>query len=157
MWLSSSSPDVRRRRAALRLALAATSLHSVGLGFLVYGVTRRFLKAAGFDPREELFYPRQSGAFLVALGLGYGGGALNPDRHAGLVALTITSKAIAVVFLLREARRRGGPLSVLAAGIADAILGLVIAALALAYYPHRRSATPEGDASNSGTGLSGRR
>ena len=143
MWPSSSFRDVQRRRAALRLALAGTSLHSLGLGFMVYGVTRRFLKAAGFDPGEELFYPRQSGAFLVALGLGYGGAALNPDRHAGLVALTIASKAIAVAFLLREARRRGGPRSVLAAGVADALLGLLIAGLALAYYPRRHSAAPE--------------
>lgn len=109
---------------------------------MVYGVTRRFLKAAGFDPREELFYPRQSAAFLVALGLGYGGAALNPDRHAGLVALTVASKAIAVAFLPREASRQGAPRSVLAAGVVDALLGLVIAGLALAYYPHRHSDAP---------------
>jgi hypothetical protein len=42
----------------------------------------------------------------------------------------------------REASRQGAPRSVLAAGVLDALLGFVIAGLALAYYPHRHSDAP---------------
>ena len=122
---------------ALRLALGIASLHSVVLGLTVYLLARPFLSLFGFETQGDLFYPKQSGVFLLALGLGYGLAARDPLRHPGLVALTIVSKTLAVVFLLSEAILFQAPGFILAAAVVDATFAVAIGYIAWGYYKRR--------------------
>jgi hypothetical protein len=114
----------------LKLALAAVGVHSVSLGLITYLFTDRFLRRMGFNLSSHRFYPRQTGAFLVALGGGYLLAARDPAANRGLVRLTILSKAVAVIFLFTEFLLRKAPRSVLIAGVMDGLMGAVIVALA---------------------------
>jgi hypothetical protein len=116
----------------LKLALAAVGVHSVTLGLITYLFTDRFLRRMGFNLSSHRFYPRQTGAFLVALGGGYLLAARDPAANRGLVRLTVFSKAVAVLFLFSEYLVRKAPRSILIAGIMDGMMGAAIAVLARA-------------------------
>lgn len=126
-------------RTALRSWLALACLHSIVLGAIVYLLTGPLLAAQGFDLSGGLFYPRQSGAFLVILGVGYGLAAANPEGRKTLVFLTVFSKAVAVLFLFSEALLRGAPPAALAAGGGDAFLGGIALFLAVMFYREREA------------------
>jgi hypothetical protein len=127
----------------LKLALLAVGVHSVTLGLITYLFTDRFLRRMGFDLSSHRFYPRQTGAFLVALGGGYLLAARDPVANRGLVHLTVFSKAVAVLFLFSEFLVRKAPRSILIAGIMDGMMGAAIAVLARASYRRAEGTEPE--------------
>ncbi len=122
---------------ALRLVLGIASIHSVALGVAIYFFTRPLLTLTGFIEQIDPFYPRQSGVFLVAFGVGYGLASRDPQRHRGLVVLTILSKTLAVVFLLSEAVLFQAPRSVWAAAVLDGAFAAVVAYLAWGLFTRR--------------------
>lgn len=109
------------------------SAHSIALGTVIYVFTERFLNWMGFDSSNSLFYPRQSGIFLIILGIGYAVAAADLRRQS-LVTLAILSKALAVLFLFSEALIRDVSSSVLLAGAGDMVLGGVALLLAIMFY-----------------------
>jgi hypothetical protein len=76
------------------------------------------------------FWSRQSGAFLISLGLGYGMGALARRYLRASVLIIIFAKSVAVVFLLSEFFFRGAPLPILLAGLGDLSMLIVVGVLA---------------------------
>lgn len=121
-------------RRVLRVVLTIASLHSLVLGFLLGVYTNSFLEFMGFPPRTDIFYPQQSGVFLFILGIGYGIGASDPDRHRGLAALAIISKGLAVLFLFYHVLVLKAPEQILLAGIYDSIFLLLLTFFAWGTY-----------------------
>ncbi len=118
------------------------SLHSIVLGIAVYFLTNYLLVLQELYPsgNGSLFYPRQAGVFLVILGIAYALAAGNPDRRKSMVFLSIFSKAIAILFLFTEIVVRGAPPVIIAAGVGDALFGIVALCLTLMYYRETRAA-----------------
>src|SRR3989304_5903866 len=106
-------------RQGLRIILTLASLESLGLGLVLSLYTRFFLEITGYGPQPDIFYPQQSGVFLLILGIGYGIAARDPDRHWGLVALAIISKGLAVIFLFYHVLVVQAPSLILLAGLSD--------------------------------------
>ena len=114
----------------LRLVLGLVSLHSLLLGSLMIIFAPYFVHLMGFSESQELFFPHQSGVFLIILGIGYGLGAKDPIENKGLVLLTIISKGAAIIFLYYYAFGQHAGIMVLLAGIGDTIMGIAVSVLA---------------------------
>lgn len=129
------APDAGRAyRRALWLGMLLVSLHSVSLGLALLFLTAPTLALFGFPPAPHPFFPRQSGAFLVALGLGYSLALAGLERYRGSVLLALISKAVAVAFLFPYALFLGGAPGVLLAGLGDALWLALLGFLALRVY-----------------------
>jgi len=123
------------RRRVLRIFIGLVALHSITLGTLNWLFAVNWIKVMRMSMPDVVFWPRQSGAFLISLGLSYGLGAVRL-RYLGMSTLVIVlSKSVAVVFLLPEFLFRGAPLAILMAGLGD--LCMLIAVGALAYWVYR--------------------
>ena len=99
---------------------------------VVFGLAMLFFPAATLELFRwnydgPMFFPSQTGVFLTLLGGGY----LAALRHRPFIWLILISKATAVVFLVSEHFILGpdGPITVLAAGVGDAIMGISLAAV----------------------------
>jgi hypothetical protein len=123
----------------LRIILTAASLHSLGLGLVLSLYTRFFLEITGYGPQTGIFYPQQSGVFLFILGIGYGIAARDPDRHRGLVTLTIISKGLAVIFLYYHVLIVQAPSLILLAALGDTAFFLLLVLFAWANYEQKKS------------------
>ena len=99
----------------LRAVVALIGVHSVLLGLAMLFFPMSFSKLVGFPPAASSFFPSQSGAFLLALGICY----LLALRDRALVWTILVSKTVAVLFLLTHALFLDAPPSVLAAGVGD--------------------------------------
>lgn len=84
----------------LRLVLWAAALHSfaVGLGLILHPAP--VLAYFGYAPLSEPFFPTQGGVFHVLMAVGYGMGAVHPDRFLCLVVFAVIVKTAATAFLL---------------------------------------------------------
>lgn len=118
----------------LRLVLGLIGLHSLVLGSLMIIFAPYFLHLMGFSDSQELFFPHQSGLFLIILGIGYGLGAKDPIGNRGLVILTIISKGAAIIFLYYYALWQHAGIMVLLAGIGDTLMGIAVSVLAWKTY-----------------------
>ena len=107
------------------VVIALIALHSMALGAGMMLFARPFLQAFGFPPEPSLFYPTQSGLFLLILGVCY---AL-AVRDRALAPVIVVSKAGAVVFLFAEVLWGGAPPIIWGAGFGD--LGMLVTVLAL--------------------------
>lgn len=125
-------------RRFLQLWLLLLSLHSILLGAAIYLITDLLVGLQGLDLSGSLFYPRQSGVFLIILGVGYGLAAIDPEGRQALVCLAIFSKALAVLFLFSEVLLFGAPSLIITAGVVDAVEGGVLVILSLIFYGERR-------------------
>ncbi len=106
--------------------MTVASLHSLAVGLVLSLYTKPFLELTGFSPQADIFYPQQSGVLLFILGIGYGIGACNPDRHWGLVTLTIISKGLAILFLFYHVLALQAPRHILLAGLGDTAFFLLL-------------------------------
>ena len=89
----------------LRVVIVLIGAHSLVLGLAVLTAPRDFTRLVGLPEAASTFFPSQSGAFLVALGLCY----LLALRDRALVWTILVSKSIAVVFLLVHFLFLGAP------------------------------------------------
>lgn len=78
------------------IGVVLVTLHSLLVGFLLFFIPEWTLKFAGWDGMENLFFPRQSGAFHFVVAAGY----FVEWRRCGTINLLIMAKCTAVVFLL---------------------------------------------------------
>ncbi len=120
---------------ALRLVTALVALHSLILGvlnwfFTTYWFTLLQMPILGGYP----FWPKQSGAFLISLGLGYGIGVLIPQYLTASIWLIILSKFVAILFLFPEFFLHSAPIAVLLAGLGDLSILIVVGAIAWGAY-----------------------
>ena len=110
----------------LRVVIALVGAHSVVLGLAMLTAPRELTRLVGLPEAATTFFPSQSGAFLVALGICY----LLALRDRALVWTILVSKSVAVVFLLAHFLFLGAPASVLAAAALDfAMLAATVGAL----------------------------
>ena len=112
--------DYRRRRLLLNLALVGIAAHSVALGVAMLSFPMWTLKVVGWEYSGEIFWPSQSGLFLIILGIAYAFAL----RHRRMVWLIIGSKASAIVFLLAHVIWLDAPRMVIILGVLDGAMGL---------------------------------
>ena len=92
-------PNGRRRpswRQLETIALVLVAAHSYVLGLMLMLLPAWTLNFAGWGEVDELFFPRQSGAFHLVVATAY---LLEYFRTGGIILL-LSAKATAVVFLL---------------------------------------------------------
>ena len=78
------------------IGVTLVTLHSLLVGFLLFFIPQWTLNFAGWESVENLFFPRQSGAFHFVVAASY----FVEYRRCGSINLLIIAKATAVVFLL---------------------------------------------------------
>ena len=108
----------------LVLAIAAHSA-AIGLGALV--ATEWGLRFGGFGTASPLFFPRQVGIFHVVVAVAY---VVEHLRYRG-VSIVLTTKAMAVAFLTGTMLLDSVPWIVPFSALADALMGIVVAAVHL--------------------------
>jgi uncharacterized membrane protein len=125
--------DLIRWRAdrPLRWLILLVGAHSCLLGVLMLGAPRTVLGIFGFPTSVPLFFPSQSGIFLLVLGVCYLRAAAQPSY----VFVILLSKALAVPFLVAHAVFLAAPPIIWAAAAGDA---LMLAAVGLLLYRHHR-------------------
>ena len=109
-----------KRIEAWLVALIAAHTFAVGAALLCFPAWA--LTFGGWEHVPPLFFPRQAGVFHFVLGLGY---LYEYFRH-GSVALLLTAKILAVVFLLGASVVAAMPWFVPFAGFADGAMGLAV-------------------------------
>ena len=116
-----------RRLETIIISLIA--VHSLVLGGAMLFQPARTLDFFGWDYQGTMFFPSQSGIFLVILGGVY----LIIVRHRRLAWFIVAAKASAVVFLVSEHFLLGpaAPWAVLGAAVGDGLMGASVAATML--------------------------
>ncbi len=128
-------------RRIVRALILLIGLHSCILGILMLFAPHFMLTVFGFPDSDTIFFPSQSGIFLLILGAFY----LYGFADLTLVRLILLSKAVAVVFLSFHAAFLSAPRSIWAAAAGDAAM---LIGLAAAWHGYRRSGRLDaGDAS----------
>ncbi len=120
-----------------RLAVHLVALHSVAVGLGLIFLTRWGAAFGGWPDVAPLFFARQAGVFHFVVVAGY----LLEYHRSGGVTFLLTTKSIAVVFLLTMTVVDGGPWMVPVSAAGDALMGAVIWVL------HRRTGAERAAAS----------
>ncbi len=79
-----------------KLGIILVALHSLLVGALLLLIPEWTLNFAGWQPMDDLFFIRQSGAFHFVVAAGY---LIEYWRH-GTINLLVIAKSTAVIFLL---------------------------------------------------------
>jgi hypothetical protein len=119
----------------LRAYVALVAAHSLAVGVGLAALPDLATTFAGFGPVRPLFFARQAGAFHLVLAVGY-----LLEARRGSVALLVTAKATAAVFLGWATLAGGVPWSVPFSGAADGLMGIG----ALWLHRRARAAPPPG-------------
>ena len=118
-----------------KLLVAGVSLHSIALGAAMLTVPQQILRLFGWQSAGPMFFPEQSGIFLVILGMAYAAGLW----QRSFAWFLVISKAIAVVFLVAEYIRGAAPTMALHAAALDGLMCVVVgSALAWEVISQRR-------------------
>lgn len=117
----------------VKILIAVIGLHSCGLGLLMLVATPFMLNLAGFQAAMPIFFPSQSGVFLVIMGIFY----LMALRWPPFEWTILISKGFAVVFLTIHAGFLSAPRMIWAVNLEDALM-LAGFAGAVAWRNHRR-------------------
>lgn len=119
----------------VRILITLIGLHSVVLGVLMLVQPGWVLGLMGFPAGIPIFFPSQSGIFLVILGISY----LLALAEPAFIKIILISKAGAVGFLVAHAAFLGAPSIVWAAAAGD---GVMLAVLSAALYRDRKPFSP---------------
>jgi len=106
-----------------RLIVAAVAAHSLTLGAAMLAAPARVLALVRWPHDGSLFFPAQSGVFLLILGLGYLAGM----KSRPFAWFLVLSKAVAVLFLVGAAVAGEAPRIVLLQAAGDGLMGLAVA------------------------------
>jgi len=108
------------------LGLVAAHSAAIGLGLCLQPPA--FFALLGFAPVSEPFFPAQGGMMHLILAAGYGLGAQDPVGRRALVVYAVFVKTAAALFLFVYWLFVSRQWSVLASGVVDGLMALVIAA-----------------------------
>lgn len=116
----------RRTDGLLSLVLWGMALHTaaVGTGLLLH--PPELLDLLGFDQSDQRFFIMQGGVFHWLMAAAYGTAARDPRRHGALIAFSVLAKSVATVFLITYWLVARDPWSVLASGVVDGAMALVL-------------------------------
>ena len=124
------------RDPLLRVLIAVIGIHSTLLGIILLSAPRFMLQTFGFSATGSMFFPSQSGIFLLILGVCY----LLALREPAYINVILISKAFAVSFLFAQAAFFSAPPSTWAMFAGDATMLLLLCA-ALIRHNRRRDHT----------------
>lgn len=122
------------RSAAKVLLISAIALHSLILGTAMLLCPARTLQLGGWSYDGPLFFPAQSGVFLMILGGAY----LAAIWKQSFAWLLVASKAAAVIFLLGCFALSLAPTKVLLVAALDGTMGAAVAWAMLRQKPTQR-------------------
>lgn len=109
-----------------RTLVILIAAHSYAVGLVLLFATRWALDFGGWGAAgQDLFFPRQGGAFHIVLATGY---LLEYFHHRG-VLLLVTAKIFAAVFLTTATAFGEVPWAVPLSGVTDALMGLAVFAV----------------------------
>jgi hypothetical protein len=116
--------NIRRLETVLVLLIA---LHSLILGFAMAFQPTRTLDLFGWDYQGPMFFPSQTGVFLVLFGILF----VIFIWYRRLIWFIIVIKSVAVVFLLSQRCILGpaAPGTILLAAVFDGLMGLAVAGI----------------------------
>ena len=120
-----------RTRLSIVMWIAAIHSFIVGLGLIIQHP--EIMKFFGFNHCMECFFPAQGGVFHIVMSFGYTLAAVNSDRFYCLVFFSIIVKLCATVFLFTYYITVESIWMILASGVQDAILFLMILYSFLSY------------------------
>lgn len=106
----------------LRWLIVLVALHSYAVGFFLLFLTEWGARFGGFGAVSPAFFARQAGIFHFVLATGY---LLEHVRYGG-VALALTAKATAVVFLVAMVLAGVDAWSVPLSAVGDGLMGVAI-------------------------------
>jgi hypothetical protein len=101
-------------------------LHSIFLGIFIYFFTDYFYQKFFSTTVENLFFVRQSGAFLFLAGFFYLYPLLDLKNNYHLILLVIFSKVVAVLFLVSNAQFTMSPSMIYLAAFFDGIMAFLL-------------------------------
>lgn len=128
-------PQPRKPIQPVKVLAVAIGLHSCILGLLMLCFPRGMVALIGFKDLPSVFFPSQSGVFLLILGTFY----LMAAKWRSFESTILVSKAFAVVFLTAHVAFLSAPPLVWAAWLEDA---LMLACFAAAVLWRRRKEDP---------------
>ena len=108
------------------LILALVGAHSILLGLTIYFFTEFFYRVFFAVTIENFFFVRQSGIFLFLIGLFYLYPLISLKDNYNLILLTVVSKAVAVLFLITNAKLTSAPAMIYLAAFFDGLMGAVL-------------------------------
>jgi len=98
------------------------AVHSYLIGLALMFLTRWGTRFGGWGELNTLFFPRQAGAFHIVIATGY---LIEYFRYRS-IALLLTAKSCAVVFLFSLFVLNGEPWPVPLSGLADGLMGATV-------------------------------
>jgi hypothetical protein len=114
-----------RNDRPFRLLILLVGIHSCILGVGMLFATGLMLRLLGFSTAVPLFFPSQSGIFMLILGILYLGALVEP----AYVWTIIVSKAFAVAFLFVHVALLSAPPLIWAAGAGDAAMLIAVSVM----------------------------
>lgn len=111
------------------LVIVIVGLHSILLGLIIYFLTGPFYRVFFAVDLENLFFVRQSGIFLFVMGLFYLYPLSKLRNRYNFILLVITSKVVAVIFLISNAEFTAAPRMVYLATFLDGLMAMVLVAV----------------------------
>jgi hypothetical protein len=120
-----------RRLSFFRIILVLISVHSICVGAGLIFLPLSMYDFFGFEGYQGAFFKIQGGVFHLIMGLVYLQASRDPVRNVSLIWLTVGAKFTASVFLLSYYTFAERIWMVLASGVGDLLMGLVVLALYL--------------------------
>lgn len=111
---------------ALRALILMVGAHSIILGMAIYFATDSFYRIFFNAAVDNLFFVRQSGLFLILMGMFYLVPLRDPEKYRIIILLTIVTKILAVVFMLANAGHTPAPGMILLAAAGDGSMALAL-------------------------------
>ncbi len=111
----------------LQVVLGLVALHSAAVGVGLIFSSAPLLGRLGFQSVGEPFFVVQGGVFHLVMAVAYLMAAWDPARRPTLVVFSIVVKVMATVFLTIYWLAVARVLTILASGLVDAAMALVIA------------------------------
>lgn len=136
--LGAAVPGIDLRRLE-RVLVVLIALHSLVVGVFLLFATEWGARFGGFGAVQPLFFPRQAGAFHFVVAAAY---LIEYFRYRG-VSILLTTKSIAVVFLMLTTLLDDAPWVVPLSALGDGLMGLAVLLL-------RRAIAREAPASPAG-------
>lgn len=113
-------------RLALRALILMVGAHSIVLGIAIYFATDGFYRLFFNASVENLFFVRQSGLFLILMGMFYLVPLRDPEKYRAIIILTIVTKLLAVVFMIANAGHTPAPGMILLAAAGDGAMAFAL-------------------------------
>ena len=120
-------------RNRLSILLWLIGLHSILVGFGLVFLPASIMPKFGLESYIEGFFPVQGGVFHIVMGIAYLLAGIGIEKFKGLITLTILAKFLATIFLLTYFISIKQAWVILASGIGDFVMGVLVLFAFLSY------------------------